>query len=269
MEQERKSTLVSVVLYSLCSLIVGCAVGGTLLMKILTQDEAPASVPETVRAEQIETTDTAPSETTTTTAAADPVPEPAQLQELLSRAGELFTAEYPYTDSDRFELHSEVFGRRVPFTSSSAILTYSGTVTVSLPADAIVCAVDAAAKQITVTLPEPEVISHSIDTASVRSYAVDNSLFSESTVSDFLPELNARKSSILERVLHDQDILSRSLTHAQEITRGIFAVAAETKDYSVQFVTPELPVITTAPAETTAPPQTSFPVYDDNDPLFW
>ena len=84
MEKERKSTLISVVLYSLCSLIVGGVVGGTLLMKILTQDE-PSSAPETVRAELIETTDTTTVTTTTTSVAPEPIPDTDTLRSLVDK----------------------------------------------------------------------------------------------------------------------------------------------------------------------------------------
>lgn len=266
MEKERKNTLVSVVLYSLCSLIVGGVVGGTLLMKI-TQGEL-SSVPETVRAEQIETTALTVSETTTTTVAAEVVPDADSLRELLAASGDLFSIEYPYTDSDRFELHSEVFGRRVPFTSSSVILTYSGTITIAVPVDAIAFAVDVQTKQITITLPEPEVTSHTLDTDSVRCYDVDSGLFSARTADDYIPDLIEQKNVVLSRVLYNQNLYARAAAQVQNVARGLLSVAAETKNYAVQFVVPELPVVTTAPAETTAPPQTSFPGFDDNTPFF-
>ena len=71
MRNEQKGELARIVLYSMCSLIVGCAVGGALLMKIAVQGKALPAKPESaaeLQPENMPVVTSLPPE--------EPVPEP-------------------------------------------------------------------------------------------------------------------------------------------------------------------------------------------------
>ena len=134
MRKEQKSELARIVLYSMCSLIVGCAVGGALLMKIVVEGkalpdqqqtaaessaaEAPVPLPEALPVETVPEPEPV----------AEPLPPDADaVRKMLEPAEPLFTQTYCYTDSDSYETHNEMFGKKVPFTTESVVLTYDGT----------------------------------------------------------------------------------------------------------------------------------------------
>jgi hypothetical protein len=274
--KESHKTAAQIVLYSLSGLLVGCAVGGTLLYKVMTQDSDPASrksANDVAAAASQETTTgaetTTTAETTTEETTTEPPPPPLDantVRGMLSPAEALLTQEYYYTESDRFENYSEMFGRRVPFTQSAVILTYSGTVTMKIDPDAILYAVDNDAKTITVTLPEPQVASHDLDTGSVRCYDVENALFSDNSVSTYVTQLLEQKDQILRRVRTSQQMDTRCTENAKQVIGSFIQASGTAVDYSVQITAasqapaetvPTVPDTTTAP--TTALPEISEP----------
>lgn len=282
MKKGKNSAVAHIVLYSLSSLLVGCAVGGTLLFKIMTQDQDPgsgssvlpefavAAAPDTTMPETTETT-----ETTTTTVVTLPPPDADSVRTLMKSGEELMTVTYSYTDSDSFENHSEVFGRQVPFTRSSVILTYSGTVTMSVEPDAIGYTVDNGTKQIYVILPEPKVISHEIDRDSVRCYDVQNSLFSSQTVNEYVSQLMRQKDSVLARVSEAQQMRSSILSQTEKVIRSMISASDVLSEYTVTFYEPNsdfVPqtqttsavTITEATVSTTVLPYYSGDDEDDN-----
>ena len=134
-------------------MIVGGAVGGALLMKVVTEGDTRRAQAEAAAAR----TETALQPAVTLPAAEivpvpEPVPEPVAeevpppdetvLRALLEPVEPLFTADYCYTDSDCYETHSEVWGRRVPFSTDSVIISCDGTISMSVDADAIVTAMN-------------------------------------------------------------------------------------------------------------------------------
>lgn len=246
MQKEQKTDLIRIVLYSLSSLLVGAAVGGTLLMRVMQQppadavNQAAAALADTTEpgtdvtedGTAVTTTDLTTTETTTTTTTTAP-PDSASIRALLSPASELLTASYFYTDSDTFETYGEMFGARVPFTTDSVVLTYDGEICISVPPDGIRYSVDVREKQIFVTLPQPVLISHTLDESSVRRYDVSDSLFGSSTLSEYLEQLRRRKDAVCRKIRAQRELDRLTLAQADKVIRSLLAAAAETRDYTV------------------------------------
>ena len=293
MRKEQKHEIIRILLYSFSGLIVGCAVGGALLMKVMTEGDtrrAQAEAAAAARADAVSETELPPA---VTLPAAEPVPEPIPepvaetvpppdadaLRELLKPAEPMFTASYCYTDSDCYETHSEVWGRRVPFSTDSVIITCDGTICMSVDAGAIGYAVDPESMQITVTLPEPQIISHELDEDSIQYYDVKSSLFRSPSFADYTALIREIKSRICDRIVQERDFGGKTLENAETVIRSCFSVADLTKEYQVLFALPETEPVVTEPAVTAPPepeetePEPDEPEPEDSDyllfPFFW
>lgn len=237
MRNEQKGELARIVLYSMCSLIVGCAVGGALLMKIAVQGNAmPAKhaaepVPENMPV-------------VTSLPPAEPLPEPVSeplppdadaVRALLQPAEQLLKMTYCYTDSDSYENHDEMFGKRVPFTTESVVLTYDGTICMGINADAIVYTVDPVQKQITAVLPQPEILSHDLDEDSIQYYDVKSSIFRSNSIADYTALIRNVKQKICDKVVKDRDFDRLTVENAETVIRSWLSGFETTKDYTVVF----------------------------------
>ena len=263
MRNERKHEVIRMLLYALSGMIVGGAVGGALLMKVVTEGDTRRAQAEAAAAERAAAlTSAAPAETlppetpaplpeTEPPAEAPPPPDAALLRSLTEPAVPLFTAEYCYTDSDCYETHSEFWGWRVPLSTDSVVITCDGTICMAVDADAIVYEIAPDTAQITVTLPEPEIVSHELDEDSIRYYDVKSALFRSPTLEDYTALIREIKARISDRVVHERDFGRKTLETAQTAIRSCLAAAPETAAYQVQFILPE----PAAPAQTAPPVQ--------------
>lgn len=293
MQKEQKRDLIRIALYSASSLIVGVAVGGTLLMKAAVSpasagngDSSALDSLETVLAEITETTQvtTTVTETTTTTTTTTTPPPPTvdSLRVALRPAEDLFYMTYYYSDSDSYETHSEAFGWRVPFTTESVILTYEGKISIGIDMDAIIYNIDPDYRQITVLLPEPELIAHELDEQSIQYYDVKSSIFRSSSLSDYTSMIRGMKDKIYRKVMAKHNFNEQTLEQAQKLITACLINSKAAQDYTIRFdvpvltpITTEAPVTTTTTTTTTAPVTTAAPATrtytePENDPFwFW
>ena len=240
MRTEQQSELARIVLYSMCSLIVGCAVGGMLLMKIAVQGKAlpdknsenPATVAENMPI------------VTSLPTIEEPLPEPvtepippddADIRRLLQPAEPLLKMTYCYTDSDAFEQHNEMFGKKVPFTTQSVILTYDGTICMGIDPDTIVYTVDPVQKQITAALPQPEILSHDLDEDSIQYYDVKSSIFRNTSIADYTALIRDVKQKICDKVVKDREFDRLTTENAETVIRSWLSGFDLTKEYTVIF----------------------------------
>jgi|GEM_PF-4684214 len=255
MEKERKSQLIQMILYSLAGLLVGGVVGGTLLLKMTTQDNAPVSL-DTALSSLSEETD-APEETQEEAEIPDAVSETEELQEqiemivteppldavavctMMEAADELLSMTYYYTDSECYENYTEVFGRKVPFTTDSVVLTFDGSVCMGIDPTVIAYSVDPDAKVITVTLPQPEILSHELDEDSIEYFDVKNSIFVESSLWDYTHLLSDMKDEICRKVIAERRFDQLVTANAETVIRNFLSVSEKTAEYAVQFASTE------------------------------
>lgn len=280
MKKKQKQELVRNILYALSGVIVGGAVGGALLMKMVTEGDnrraqaeavAEQSIAETAAETSHTETEPAAEETTTETVTETaPPPDADALRTLMKPAAPLLTMTYCYTDADCYETYSEVWGKKMPFTTDSVILTCDGTISMAVDADAVLYEVDADAMQITATLPAPKVISHELDEGSIRYYDVKSSLFRKPTLSDYSALIREMKENIRARVVSEREFDRMTLEQAETVIRSCLSVSEVTADYAVTVILPELPA---ADAEPDAPadfaPLPPADSDEDADPSDW
>ncbi|MBP0968349.1 MAG: DUF4230 domain-containing protein [Oscillospiraceae bacterium] len=241
MRNEQKSELARIVLYSLCSLIVGCAVGGALLMKIAVQGKAlPAKTPAAPAEMPVAEALPEQEEPTEPEPVAEPLPPDADtVRNLLQPTESLLKMTYCYTDSDSFETHNEMFGKKVPFTTESVILTYDGTICMGIDPDAIVYTVDPENRQIIAALPQPEILSHDLDEDSIQYYDVKSSIFRSTSFADYAAQIRSIKQEVCDRVVKDREFDRLTTENAQTVIRSWLSGHEVTKEYTVVFTVSE------------------------------
>lgn len=237
MRNEQKGELARIVLYSACSLIVGCAVGGALLMKIAVQGNAlnakKAAVP---LPENMPVVTSLPAELPVAETVSEPLPPDADaVRKMLQPAAPLLKMTYCYTDSDSYETHNEMFGKKVPFTTESVILTYDGTICIGIDADSIVYTVDPVQKQIIAVLPQPEILSHDLDEDSIQYYDVRSSIFRSTSIADYSALIRNVKQKICDKVVKDREFDRLTVENAETVIRSWLSGFDTTKAYTVVF----------------------------------
>ena len=123
--------------------------------------------------------------------------------------GELATESYNFTQVGKYsEEGTKVFGMEVPGTGAHYLITYSGEVKAGVAdASQIQVEVDEAGHVVTVTVPAVEVLSASIDPASVETYDQSFSVVNQIEVGEvttFLAEREAAADESISKGLLDK-----------------------------------------------------------------
>lgn len=121
------------------------------------------------------------------------------LESRLAEISELASVTYSYTNMAQFENSSDFYGVTIPFTTKRFILTYDGTIKAGIDLEKV--KVHVSGNDVTVTLPEAEILSHEIDGNSVEIFDEKTSIFNPFTVEDFTAFQTGQKQVMAEKAL--------------------------------------------------------------------
>ena len=158
--------------------------------------------------------------------------------------GELATESYNFTQVGKYsEEGTKVFGMEVPGTSSHYLITYSGEVKAGV-ADVswIDVEVDQVGHVVTVTVPAVEVLSTSIDPASVETYDQSFSIVNQIEVGDVTTFLADREAAAAQEAV-SKGLLDKAQGRLEDIVKKqVNAVLGEqASKYEVRVVLPPTP----------------------------
>ncbi len=156
-------------------------------------------------------------------------PDPVVLQSRLSQASDLVSVDYAYTDMAQFENTAEFYGVKIPFTTKSFLLTYSGVIKAGV--DLSRATVTLEGSRVTVRLPAAEIVSHEIDQDSIRIFDERTSIFNPFTVEDYSAFQVDQKARMELTALGD-GILDAAAENAAEAVRLLLASALP-EDYQL------------------------------------
>ena len=255
---KKKIEKMSTIVYTAAGMLVGCAIGGTVMSKIQNkpqQDAQPVTAdvlhadlsaettpvqtfPTTTMTFTVTTTTTTTIFTTMTTTTTAPPPPPLDIQQVsavLMPAKESLSMNYHYTDSDTYEYYSEWGGFRLPFTTESARYTYEGVIKIGIDPARIEMVVDNYFRTITIKLPEPEILSNELDENSIRYYDVQTPLFGGSGMNDYRGMIKRLKDKQADKVMRDTAFLNEVISKAEMTLRSFLMQSEKTADFKVQF----------------------------------
>ena len=159
--------------------------------------------------------------------------------------GELATESYNFTQVGKYsEEGTKVFGMEVPGTGAHYLITYSGEVKAGVAdVSQIQVEVDEAGHVVTVTVPAVEVLSASIDPASVETYDQSFSVVNQIEVGEVTTFLAEREAAADEAI--SKGLLDKAQGRVEDIVKKqVNAVLGEqASKYEVRVV------IAPAPAE--------------------
>lgn len=121
------------------------------------------------------------------------------LENQLSEISELASVSWSYTNMAQFESSNEFYGMTLPFTTKKFILTYDGEIKVGVNLQKAV--VDVSGTEVTVHLPDAEILSHEIDEDSVEVFDEKTSIFNPFTVEDFTAFQADQKTAMEKKAL--------------------------------------------------------------------
>ena len=149
------------------------------------------------------------------------------LKQQLSAVSELVTQEYIYTNADqRTDDVKWVFGWTRPFSESSLLITYDGTIKAGIQMSDVQIEINEENRTVTITLPESEITENIIPQESIRVIEVKNGLFNEITFDDYNTFISEQKI-VMEQKAIENGILKRADAEARKILETILTLLPE------------------------------------------
>ncbi|MGN0071670.1 MAG: DUF4230 domain-containing protein [Atopobiaceae bacterium] len=158
----------------------------------------------------------------------------------LSDISELSTAEYSFANVGKYtEDDLKVLGISIPFTGSSFVATYEGTVKAGISdIEAADVSVDDSTKTVTVTLPDVEILSCTIDPTTIEAYDQTFNPINQIQVSDVSSFLSSEEDKETEEA-QTNGTLDKARTHAEVLVKSVVSsiLSGTSRDgYTVKVV---------------------------------
>lgn len=135
--------------------------------------------------------------------------------------GELATESYVFTQVGKYsEEGTKFFGMEVPGTSAHYLITYSGEVKAGLTdVSQIQVQADEGAHVVTVTVPTVEILSSSIDPASIETYDQSFSIVNQIEVGEVTTFLVDREAAAKDEAVA-KGLLDKAQNRLKEVVKG-------------------------------------------------
>lgn len=134
------------------------------------------------------------------------------LRQQMERVSELATVSYDYTDIASHRKTERLWGIDLPFSTSTILLRYSGTIKAGVDVNAATITVRDST--VLVSMPRPRVISHSVDPRTVKILNQENGLFSSIKIADFQAFCMAHQDS-MQQLAIEQGLLSEASSNVE------------------------------------------------------
>lgn len=149
--------------------------------------------------------------------------------------GELATAEYGYTMAQTANKpHREIMGFKIPLTSSKVVYSYDGLIKAGIDFAEISVSADEDAKTVTVSLPEPRILSSEVDGDSLVVFDEQNSPFNAITFEDMNLSVGELKSAA-EKDAVAGGLLDRASANAEKLLRTTVGGFFDLDEYTLEF----------------------------------
>ncbi|MCI8538787.1 MAG: DUF4230 domain-containing protein [Oscillospiraceae bacterium] len=143
-----------------------------------------------------------------------------QLQEQINSIKELATVKYIYTNSNRKEDEKTwLWGWTMPFSDTSLLVTYDGTIKVGIDLSDVKIDVDETKRTITVTLPKSKILDNYIPQETINVLEVREGLFNKVTFDDY-NQFIVEEKQVMEEKAIERGILTDAHNEAKSIVEA-------------------------------------------------
>lgn len=154
----------------------------------------------------------------------------------LKDIGELATQAAFYTDVITIhESDRTILGISIPFTSTNALCTYSGTIKAGLDFGAIRLQTDTAQKKLQLTMPQIRILSHEVDLGSLKVYEKGKNPFNIIGVDQMNRAMINMKQGAEEKAI-DKGLLTAAKNNAEKLLQSMLRSIPELREYQFEFV---------------------------------
>lgn len=159
----------------------------------------------------------------------------SQLEEQINSIGELATLKYIYTNSSRKTGNlTWLWGWTVPFSDSSLLVTYDGTIKAGINLSEIKFEVNDSSHAITVTLPKSKVLDHYIPQETINVLEVKDGLFNPVTFDDY-NKFIAEEKKVMEQKAIGIGILTEADKEAKAVIEALLKPIPGMDNYTLTF----------------------------------
>ncbi|MCQ2433529.1 MAG: DUF4230 domain-containing protein [Clostridia bacterium] len=146
----------------------------------------------------------------------------------------LVTAEYFFTEVVDYTDVKRLFGFELPFTKSSYLVSYDGTVSAGIDCSGIHVEKNDADKQITITLPHAAVQSTTVDWDSLTVYSEKEGLGNRTSVTDYNSSLSQLEETAAKKAA-DRGLLTSADENAKDLIEK-FILGLVGTGYETDFI---------------------------------
>lgn len=148
--------------------------------------------------------------------------------------GKLNTAEYYFTHVETFDSTKSINDWPILGTNSSFIYSYDGKIFAGIDFEKIRIEKNDTIKEITITMPEAEIISSEIDPDSCVVYEEKNNVFNPIHVDDVTNSINDMIDNEVSKAI-DNGILDRAEKNAQMLIENFVKSGYQIEKYKIKF----------------------------------
>ena len=160
------------------------------------------------------------------------------IQDNLRDMGFLVTQEYSFTEVVSDSRVRTLFGITLPFTESSYVISYDGTVTAGVDLTKITVEKDDKNGVITVHMPAAEISAVDIDPDSFTLYDEKSGLGTGFSVSDYNASLQEAENSARTRAL-ERGLTDKASENARTVIGNFINSLVDKNKYSVRILPPD------------------------------
>lgn len=152
------------------------------------------------------------------------------ISQRLNGIQELATVEYYYTNMGQYENQLDFYGWKVPFTTKRFILSYDAVIKAGVDLSAL--DVRVTDDTITITLPEPKILSHEIPEDSIQVFDETHNIFNPIQISDYTGFTRDQKALLEERAI-ENGLLDKASEQACTVVENLLELLPGMEDYQL------------------------------------
>lgn len=162
-----------------------------------------------------------------------PIIDTAMIGEQLKGISQLSTIEYNYTNMGQFEKSKDFYGMTIPFSTKRFIVSYDGVIKAGI--DINLLDIEINGKNVDITLPAAQILSHEIDEESLQIFDESKNIFNPISIQDY-NQFQIDQKKEIEQKATEKGFLTEAQNRAQQAIQKILEInGVLPDDYHVNF----------------------------------